>query len=83
MNDLYRNQNSHFTQYFYDLVSKEYAPNYYKIIKQPIDLSSLKRNLDQKVYQDANAFYNEWCRIVPRLIRSFRSSTTASLTLVT
>lgn len=59
-NDLYKKQYSHFAQYFYDPVSEEYAPNYYKIIKRPMDLSSLKRNLDQKVYQDANAFYDDF-----------------------
>jgi hypothetical protein len=33
VNYLYKKQNSHFAQYFYNLASEEYASNYYKIIK--------------------------------------------------
>ena len=69
VNDLYKKQNSHFAQYFYDPVSEEYAPNYYKIIKRPMDLSTLKRNLDQKVYQDANAFYDDFQLMISNCVR--------------
>lgn len=69
VNDLYKKQYSNFAQYFYDPVSEEYAPNYYKIIKKPMDLSTLKRNLDQKTYQDANAFYDDFQLMISNCVR--------------
>lgn len=69
VNDLYKKQYTTFAQYFYDPVSEEYAPNYYKIIKRPMDLSTLKRNLDQKAYQDANAFYDDFQLMISNCVR--------------
>jgi thiol-disulfide isomerase/thioredoxin len=50
-------------------IAEEYAPNYYKIIKKPMDLSTLKRNLDQKVYADANAFYDDFQTMISNCVR--------------
>jgi bromodomain-containing factor 1 len=69
VNDLYKKQYATFAQFFYDPVSEEYAPNYYKIIKRPMDLSTLKRNLDQKAYQDANAFYDDFQLMISNCVR--------------
>lgn len=67
--DLYKKQYASFAQYFYDPVSEEYAPNYYKIIKRPMDMSTLKKNLDQKVYSDANAFYDDFQLMISNCVR--------------
>ncbi|CAE6454066.1 unnamed protein product [Rhizoctonia solani] len=45
---------------FYDPVDATYVPNYYKVIKKPMDLSTMRRKLDNNEYPNANAFHNDF-----------------------
>ena len=60
VNELYKKQHSAYANFFYDPVDVRQVPNYYKIIKSPMDLSSLKKKLEQKEYPNATAFLQDW-----------------------
>ncbi|KAF8315176.1 Bromodomain-containing protein, partial [Clavulina sp. PMI_390] len=67
--DLYKKQYAAFAGFFYDPVDENIAPNYYKVIKKPMDMSTMKRNLDQKQYSDANAFYDDFQLMISNCVR--------------
>ena len=54
--------------YLYHL-GEDYAPKYYQLIKNPMDMSTMKRNLDQKAYGDANAFYDDFQLMISNCVR--------------
>ncbi|KAF8338313.1 Bromodomain-containing protein [Cantharellus anzutake] len=60
VNDLYKKQHATYANFFYDPVDVRQVPNYYKVIKSPMDLSTLKRKLEQKEYPNANTFLADW-----------------------
>jgi bromodomain-containing factor 1 len=45
---------------FYEPVDSTYVPNYYKVIKKPMDLSTMRRKLENSEYPNANAFHNDF-----------------------
>lgn len=45
---------------FYEPVDVNYVPNYYKVIKKPMDLSTMRRKLDNGEYHNAAAFHNDF-----------------------
>ncbi|KAJ1311623.1 hypothetical protein OPQ81_010100 [Rhizoctonia solani] len=45
---------------FYEPVDATYVPNYYKVIKKPMDLSTMRRKLENNEYPNANAFHNDF-----------------------
>lgn len=45
---------------FYEPVDVAYVPNYYKVIKKPMDLSTMRRKLESGEYPGATAFYNDF-----------------------
>lgn len=45
---------------FYEPVDSTYVPNYYKVIKKPMDLSTMRRKLESNEYSNANAFHNDF-----------------------
>ncbi|XP_043206117.1 serine/arginine repetitive matrix protein 2-like [Amphibalanus amphitrite] len=49
---------------FLDPVEEEYAPNYYAVIRRPMDLNKLESRLDAGVYQTREAFEADFKLIV-------------------
>ena len=49
---------------FLDPVEEEYAPNYYAVIRRPMDLNKLESRLDAGVYQSREAFEADFKLIV-------------------
>ncbi|CAE6491775.1 unnamed protein product [Rhizoctonia solani] len=45
---------------FYEPVDSAFVPNYYKVIKKPMDLSTMRRKLENNEYANANAFHNDF-----------------------
>ncbi|KAG8951765.1 hypothetical protein FRC03_012386 [Tulasnella sp. 419] len=62
--DLYKKQYANFAYFFYDPVDAAMVPNYYKVIKKPMDLSTLKKKLELKEYPDAKRFYTDFKQII-------------------
>ena len=48
---------------FLDAVNKEEVPDYYDIIKDPIDIKSIDRKLQQGYYQNKESFIKDVSRI--------------------
>lgn len=49
---------------FTEPVEEEYAPNYYAVIRRPMDLSKMEKRLDSGHYRDFNAFKADFKLIV-------------------
>ncbi|KAG9128301.1 hypothetical protein FRC07_001236 [Ceratobasidium sp. 392] len=45
---------------FYEPVDVAYVPNYYKVIKRPMDLATMRKKLDEGEYPNAHAFHNDF-----------------------
>ncbi len=60
VNELYKKQHASYANFFYDPVDVRQVPNYYKLIKSPMDLSTLKRKLEHKEYPDSSVFLQDW-----------------------
>lgn len=45
------------------------VPDYHKVIKNPMDLSTLKKNLEQKVYADAGKFYDDFQLMITNCVK--------------
>ncbi|QRV76118.1 bromodomain associated protein [Ceratobasidium sp. AG-Ba] len=61
---------------FYEPVDAAYVPNYYKIIKRPMDLATMRKKLDDGEYPNANAFHNDF-RLMIRNCMTFNPPGTA------
>ena len=48
---------------FLSPVDEKYAPGYLTVIKRPMDLGTLKTNLDKGVYASRNDFYSD-CQLI-------------------
>ncbi|KAG8771116.1 hypothetical protein FRC12_003831 [Ceratobasidium sp. 428] len=44
----------------YEPVDVNYVPNYYKVIKRPMDLATMRKKLDDNEYPNAHAFHNDF-----------------------
>jgi bromodomain-containing factor 1 len=60
LNDLYKKQHSAYAGFFYDPVDERAVPDYYKVIKKPMDFSTMKKRLDNKEYQTPQHFYQDF-----------------------
>ncbi|XP_066154990.1 bromodomain-containing protein 4-like isoform X1 [Euwallacea fornicatus] len=49
---------------FLDPVEEEYAPNYYSIIRRPMDLTKMEEKLDQGLYKNFDKFKSDFQLIV-------------------
>ncbi|KAG8787095.1 hypothetical protein FRC12_015920 [Ceratobasidium sp. 428] len=45
---------------FYEPVDVNYVPNYYKVIKRPMNLATTRKKLDDNECPDAHAFHNDF-----------------------
>ncbi|KAG9079769.1 hypothetical protein FRC06_007486, partial [Ceratobasidium sp. 370] len=45
---------------FYEAVDAAYVPTYYKVIKRPMDLGTMRKKLDEGDYPNAHAFHNDF-----------------------
>ncbi|KAL7750612.1 transcription initiation at TATA-containing promoter protein [Sorochytrium milnesiophthora] len=54
--ELFKKQYAEFTHPFLQPVDARMIPEYYQIIRKPVDLSTMKRKLDDNMYLDADAF---------------------------
>ncbi|KAG8878194.1 hypothetical protein FRB98_006326 [Tulasnella sp. 332] len=64
VNDLYKKQYQSFAYFFYDPVDATFVPNYYKVIKKPMDLSTMRKKLEAHEYPDASKFYADFQQLV-------------------
>ncbi|KAG8897981.1 hypothetical protein FRB99_007738 [Tulasnella sp. 403] len=64
LQDMYRKQYQSFAYFFYDPVDASFVPNYYKVIKKPMDLSTMRKKLDQGEYLDASKFHADFMQII-------------------
>ncbi|KDQ13577.1 hypothetical protein BOTBODRAFT_111322, partial [Botryobasidium botryosum FD-172 SS1] len=66
LTDLHKKQYSEFAYFFYEPVGESWiihatqVPNYYKIIKSPMDFYTMKGKLDRKEYADASKFHADF-----------------------
>lgn len=49
---------------FIDAVEEDYAPNYYSVIRRPMDLQRMEDRLDQGYYTDFSMFQSDFSLIV-------------------
>ncbi|KAG9033556.1 hypothetical protein FRB95_014634 [Tulasnella sp. JGI-2019a] len=62
--DLYKKQYQSFAYFFYDPVDASIVPNYYKVIKKPMDLSTMRKKLEAHEYNDASRFYADFQQLL-------------------
>ncbi|KAF9513687.1 hypothetical protein BS47DRAFT_1362247 [Hydnum rufescens UP504] len=67
--DLYKKQYANFASFFYDPVDPAVVPDYPKVIKNPMDLSTLKKNLELKLYSDAGKFYDDFQLMISNCVK--------------
>ncbi|KAK6089240.1 hypothetical protein P3W45_001759 [Vairimorpha bombi] len=59
INEIYKSKYKSFTWPFFEPVDENLLPQYYEIIKTPVDLKGIKDKLDQKIYQSIDEFSND------------------------
>ncbi|KDQ19854.1 hypothetical protein BOTBODRAFT_27280 [Botryobasidium botryosum FD-172 SS1] len=60
LTELFKKQHWDFASPFYDPVDAKFVPDYYKIIKRPIDLTSMRKKLDAHAYPSAERFHADF-----------------------